>query len=58
MTLRVLITILLSDIKLNMVAEADPDVVEERMGAYTFLEIICDLDHNLVVERLRAACGV
>jgi len=58
MTLRVLITILLSDIKLNMDADADPDVVEERMGAYAMLEIICDLDHKLVVERLRAACGM
>jgi len=39
-----------------MDAEADPDVVEERMEAYTMLEIICDLDHKLMVERLRAAC--
>ncbi len=58
MTLRVLITILLCDIKLNMDAETDPDVVEERMGAYAMLEIICGLDHKLVVERLRAACGM
>ena len=58
MTLRVLITILLSDIKLNMGVDQNPDVVEERMGAYAMLEIICDLDHKLVVERLRAACGM
>jgi len=58
MTLRVLITLLLSDIKLNMDTDQDPDVVEERMGAYAMLEVICDLDHKLVVERLRAACGM
>jgi len=58
MTLRVLITILLSDIKLNMGVDQDPDVVEERMEAYDMLEIICDLDHSLVVDRLRAASGV
>jgi len=58
MILRLLITILLSDMKLNMDADKDPDVVEEKDEAYAKLEIICDLDHNLVVERLRAACGV
>ena len=58
MTLRVLITILLSDIKLNRGADQDPDVVDERMGAYDMLKIIRDLDHKLVVDRLRAACGV
>ncbi len=58
MTLRLLITILLSDIKLNMEGDADPDVIEERMEAYAKLEIICDLDHKLVVEKLRAACGM
>ena len=42
----------------KMDVDADPDVIEERMGAYAKLEIIFDLDHNLVVERLRAACGV
>lgn len=58
MTLRVLIAILLSDIKLNMCADQDPDVVEERMEAFNMLEIICDLDHSLVVDRLRTASGV
>jgi hydroxylysine kinase len=58
MILRLLIAILLSDMKLNKDADKDPDVVEEREEAYAKLEIICDLDHNLVVERLRAACGV
>ena len=56
MTLRVLIAILLSDIKLNMERDHDPDVIEERMEAYGMLEIICDLDHKSVVDRLRAAC--
>jgi len=57
-TLRVLITILLSDIKLDMHCDRDPDVVEERMEALTMLENICDLNHELVVERLRTASGV
>lgn len=58
MTLRVLITILLSDIKLNLNREhdADPDIVEERMEACAMLENICNLDHKSVVDRLRAAC--
>lgn len=58
MTLRVLITILLSDIKLSMRVDQDPDVVVERVGAYEMLKIMRDLDHDLVVDRLRAACGV
>jgi hypothetical protein len=41
-----------------MGVDQDPDVIEERMGAYDMLEIICDLDHTLVVDRLRAASGV
>ncbi|MCH8322985.1 MAG: phosphotransferase [Proteobacteria bacterium] len=60
MTLRAIITILLSDIKLSMDmgADHDPDVIEERMEGYTTLKIICDLDHKSVVKRLRAACGM
>ncbi len=58
MTLRVLITILLSDIKLNMDTDQDPAVVEERAGAYGILEIIRNLDPKFVVERLWAACGM
>ena len=59
MTLRVLITILLSDIKVNMASENDPDseALEDRRGAYAMLETIRDLDHKSVVDRLRAACG-
>jgi hydroxylysine kinase len=56
MTLRVLITILLSDIKLNMMD--DPEVQDERMEACAMLETICHLDHRSVVNRLMAVCGV
>jgi len=56
-TLRVLITILRSDAKLNMATEPDPDVIEERENGYGKLKIICSLDHRTVVELLRAACG-
>ena len=56
MTLRVLITILLSDIKLNMIH--DREVFEERMEACAMLEIICSLDHTSVVNRFKAACGM
>ncbi len=58
MTLRAIITILLSDIKLyiDKMADHDPDVIEERMEAYTTLEVICGLDHTSVVNRLRVAC--
>ena len=58
MTLRVLITILLSDIKLNIYKSRDPDVVKERREAYTMLELICVLDHKRVVAGLHAACGM
>lgn len=56
MTLRVLITILLSDIKLNMMD--DREVLEERMEAFAMLETMCSRDHTSVVNRLRAVCGV
>jgi hypothetical protein len=55
--LRLLITILLSDIKLKLNTDQDPDVIEERVNAYTMLEVICGMDHKSVVDRLRAACG-
>ncbi len=55
--LRLLITILLSDIKLKLNTDQDPDVIEERVNAYTMLDVICGMDHKSVVDRLRAACG-
>jgi hypothetical protein len=33
-------------------------VVEEKMGAYDILKIICDPEGDLVVDRLRAVCRV
>jgi hypothetical protein len=60
MTLRAIITILLSDIKMYMDkgANHDPDVIEERMEGYTTLEVISNLDHASVVDRLRTVCGM
>lgn len=56
-TLRVLITFLLSDVKLKMEGDPDPEVIEERAGACAMLEVIRGLEHDQVVDRLRAACG-
>ncbi len=57
MILRLLITILLSDIKLKLNTDQDPDVIEERRAGHAKLQVICSLDHKSVVDRLRAACG-
>ncbi|TDI94734.1 MAG: hypothetical protein E2O77_00495, partial [Caldithrix sp.] len=60
MTLRAIITILLSDIKMNLDkgSDHDPDVIEERMEGYTTLEVISNLDHASVVDRLQTVCGM
>ena len=55
-TLRSLIMILLSDAKLGMSSDHDPDIVEERMDGIAMLQIIRSLDHAKVVDRLCAAC--
>ncbi len=55
--LRLLITILLSDVKLKIGADQDPDVFEDRTEAFEMLVMICRQDHNATVNQLRAACG-
>lgn len=55
-TLRTLIMILLSEAKLNMSSDHDPDIIEERMHGIEKLQIIRSLDHTKVVNRLCAAC--
>ena len=55
--LRLLITVLLSDIKIEMGQGLDPDIITDRVEAYSSLEIICKMDQSAVVNRLRAACG-
>ncbi len=55
--LRLLITVLLSDVKLKIRADQDLDVMADRTEAYDMLVIINHLDHNSMVNKLRAACG-
>ncbi len=54
--LRLLITILLSDVKLKLGSQ-DQDVIDERTEAYDMLVKIIHLDHTSMVNRLRAVCG-
>jgi hydroxylysine kinase len=54
--LRLLITVLLSDVKLKLGSQ-DQDVIEEKTEAYDMLVKIIRLDHTSTVNRLRAACG-
>lgn len=56
-TLRVLLTIRLCEVKMNSDAEPDPDVIEERKESCSMLEYICGLDHGKVVNELRSVCG-
>ena len=55
--LRLIITILLSNIKLNSQKEKDPGVIEDRVEAFELLSTVLDTDHAAVVTRLRSACG-
>jgi len=55
--LRLLITVLLSDVKQKLGAGQDHDVFEDRNEAYNMLVIISRLDHNSTVNKLRATCG-
>ena len=55
--LRLLITILLSDVKLKIGADQDPDVFEDRTEAYDMLLKISKLDHMSTVNKLRSVCG-
>ena len=56
-TLRTLITILLSDVKLDMTTDHDAEVIEEREHGMAKLQLIRSVDHQIVVDRLRAVCG-
>jgi Ser/Thr protein kinase RdoA (MazF antagonist) len=55
--LRLLITVLLCDVKLKIGVHKDPGILEDRTEAYNMLVIISRWDHNSTVNRLRAACG-
>ena len=56
-TLRVLLTIQLCEVKINADGEPDPDVFEERKESCSLLEFICGLDHEKVMNELRSVCG-
>ena len=55
--LRLLITVLLSDVKLKIGKNQYPGAAGDRTEAYDLLVIISRLDHNSMVNKLRAACG-
>ncbi|MEH6592031.1 MAG: phosphotransferase [Halioglobus sp.] len=55
--LRLLITVLLSDVKLAIGSKQDPDVFEDRTEAYQLLKKASQLDHAATVNQLRAVCG-
>ena len=55
--LRLLITVLLSDVKLAIGADQDPDVVGDRTEAYGMLVKAGQLDHAATVNQLRSVCG-
>lgn len=55
--LRVLLTVLLSDIKLAMEGEINPSDLMDRQQAYKMLTAIDTLDHDAVVARFRSVCG-
>ncbi len=55
--LRLLITILLSDVKLELAAGQDPDIVEDRTEAYEMLVRFRDLDRTVTINQLRSICG-
>jgi len=57
MILRLLITLLLSDIKIKMEDMHDPDILIDCSEAFNMLKRICTMDHLEVVNKLRAACG-
>jgi hypothetical protein len=55
--LRLLITVLLSDIKLKIGADQDPDVFQDRTEAYDMLVKFGELDRTSTVNQLRSLCG-
>lgn len=55
--LRLLLTVLLSDVKLAIDSELDADVVEDRTEAYDMLARASQLDHAATVNQLRSVCG-
>jgi hydroxylysine kinase len=56
-TLRLLITVLLSDVKLKLGADQDPDVFQDRTEAYQMLVRFSDLDRGSTVTKFRSLCG-
>jgi Ser/Thr protein kinase RdoA (MazF antagonist) len=56
-TLRLLITVLLSDVKLKIAAQPNPDYFQDRTEALEMLAKACELDHTATVNTFRAVCG-
>jgi Ser/Thr protein kinase RdoA (MazF antagonist) len=57
MTLRLLITVLLSDVKRELEGAADHGALRDRTQALAMLVEINEMDHTAAVDSLRAVCG-
>jgi Ser/Thr protein kinase RdoA (MazF antagonist) len=55
--LRLIITVLLSDIKLKLDTAQDSYALEDRTEAFKLLVKMNHLDHNSIVNKFRATCG-
>jgi hydroxylysine kinase len=55
--LRLLITVLLSDVKLKLGADQDPDVLLDRTEAYEMLVRFGELDRCSTIKQFRKICG-
>lgn len=55
--LRLLLSVLLSDIKVKLSSGMDSNALEDRSNAMKMLSKACKLDHQGTVNSLRATCG-
>jgi Ser/Thr protein kinase RdoA (MazF antagonist) len=56
-TLRLLITVLLSDVKLQLGGKSAHDALEDRTEAMAMLASVVEMDHTATVNTLRSVCG-
>jgi hydroxylysine kinase len=55
--LRLLITVLLSDVKLKIGVDQDPDIIQDRTEAYDMIVRFLKLDRTATINQLRFVCG-
>lgn len=56
-TLRLLITVLLSDVKLKLGTDHDSEVFQDRTEAYEMLQSFGELDRRSTIQNFRSLCG-